>query len=224
MTLAALAFACGAATLQWQAALPAWGWIWALPVCALLAWVKPRLAIPLAFCAGFLWASTCAHMRLSDWLAPELEGRDLDVVGVVSSLPARMERGVRFEFEVESAPGGQRLPKKLLVSWYRSPSYQEDQPAVLTNEIHPGERWLLTLRLRRPHGNVNPNGFDYEAWLLERGIGATGYVRQKGTQRLLGHRDGFFDLIEKTRETIRDRFEKHLGATPAAGILIALAV
>jgi competence protein ComEC len=42
--------------------------------------------------------------------------------------------------------------------------------------VHPGERWTFTVRLRRPHGNLNPNGFDYEAWLLERGIGATGYV------------------------------------------------
>src|SRR5262245_42049038 len=104
MTLAALAFACGAATLQWQAALPAWGWVWALPLVATGIFIDRRFSVICAFAAGFLWASTCAHLRLSDWLAPELEGRDLDVVGVVSSLPARMERGVRFEFEVESAP------------------------------------------------------------------------------------------------------------------------
>jgi len=229
MTLAALAFAAGAAALQWQATLPAWGWVWALPACVFAGWLKPKLAIPLAFCAGFLWATACAHVRMADWLAPELEGRDIDVVGVVSSLPARLERGLRFEFEVESAPNGERLPKKLLLSWYRSPSKPgeiptEEQAAPLEREVHPGERWLLTLRLRRPHGNVNPHGFDYEAWLLERGIGATGYVRQKGAQRPLGSRDSFFDLIEKTREAIRDRFERQLGATPAAGILVALAV
>jgi len=80
------------------------------------------------------------------------------------------------------------------------------------------------VRLRRPHGNVNPNGFDYEAWLLERGIGATGYVRQRGTQTLLGFENNVFVGIESAREAIRDRFEKQLGATPAAGILVALAV
>ena len=224
MTLAALAFACGAAALQWQAALPAWGWVWALPVCVLFVWIKPGCAIPLAFCSGFLWAAACAHVRMADWLAPELEGRDLDVVGVVSSLPSRMERGVRFELEVESAPNGERLPKKILLSWYRSPSFQEDQAALLEREVHPGERWLLTVRLRRPHGNVNPHGFDYEAWLLERGIGATGYVRHKGVQKLIGTRNGILDWVERAREAVRDRFESQLGATPAAGILIALAV
>jgi competence protein ComEC len=80
------------------------------------------------------------------------------------------------------------------------------------------------VRLRRPHGNVNPNGFDYEAWLLERGVGATGYVRQRGGQKLLGTRNNFFDLIESARETIRDRILRVLGPTPAAGILAALAV
>jgi len=224
MTLAAIAFACGAAVLQWQAALPAWEWVWCLPACALLAWRNRKLAVPLALLGGFVWASTCAHLRLADWLAPELEGRDLDVVGVVASLPARMERGVRFEFDVESAPNGERLPKKLWLAWYRSPSALEDQPALLQADLHPGERWLLTVRLRRPHGSVNPDGFDYEAWLLERGIGATGYVRQRGSQTLLGTRRGITDFVEQAREAIRDRFEKQLGATPAAGILIALAV
>jgi competence protein ComEC len=224
MTLAALAFAAGAAALQWQAALPALGWVWLLPLFTLGIFADRRFSFICAFAVGFLWASACAQLRMADWLAPELEGRDLDVVGVVSSLPARMERGLRFELEVESAPNGERLPKKILLSWYRSASFSEEQAALLEREVHPGERWLLTVRLRRPHGNVNPHGFDYEAWLLERGVGATGYVRQKGVQRLLGARHGFFDLIENTRQAVRDRFERHLGATPAAGILVALAV
>ena len=121
---------------------------------------------------------------MGDWLAPELEGRDLDVVGVVSSLPARMERGVRFEFEVEAAPNGERLPKKILLSLVSQPVRPAKSGRRCSSaSVHPGERWLLTVRLRRPHGSVNPHGFDYEAWLLERGIGATGYVRQRGERR-----------------------------------------
>jgi competence protein ComEC len=224
MTWAAVAFACGAAALQWQAALPAWGWVWAVPFLAFGIFADRRISLICAFAAGFLWASTCAHMRMADWLAPELEGRDVEVVGVVSSLPARMEGGVRFELEVESAPHGERLPKKLLLSWYGNSAFGEEQAAPLEREVHPGERWLLTVRLRRPHGNVNPSGFDYEAWLLEREIGATGYVRPKGVQTLVGQRTAILDFVEQAREAIRDRFEKQLGATPAAGILIALAV
>jgi competence protein ComEC len=222
MTLAALAFAAGAALLQLQAELPPLAWLWLAPVCVFLGFRFRFLAVPAAFVAGFLWAAACAHLRMNDWLAPELEGRDLAVVGVIASLPAVGERGVRFEFEVESA-GGARLPQKLLLSWYRSPFY-DDSAALLAGEVHPGERWLLTVRLRRPHGHLNPQGFDYEAWLLERGVGATGYVRQRGEQRRIGSRNGLMDVVEKTREAVRDRFRETLGATPAAGILAALAV
>src|SRR4026209_1610499 len=119
MTLAALAFAAGAALLQLQADLPGASWFALLfPACALVYW-RPKFLPLLTFAAGFFWAAAMAHLRMADWLAPELEGRDLDVVGVVSSLPASSERATRFEFEVESSDA--RLPNKLLLSWHRSP-------------------------------------------------------------------------------------------------------
>src|SRR5258708_23781084 len=196
MTFAALAFAAGAALLQQQAMLPSWGWFLLVPLSIGLAIWKRQLVAPMCLVVGFFWAAGWAHWRMSDRLAPELEGRDLEVVGVVSSLPALGDRGARFEFDVESA-GGAKLPGKLLLSWYRSAPFEEG-PASITGAVHPGERWLFTVRLRRPHGLVNPNGFDYEAWLLERGIRATGYVRQKGEQRRLGQRNTLLDGIEKT--------------------------
>jgi competence protein ComEC len=221
MTLAALAFAGGAAALQLQAELPSLAWLLVLPVLLAAARRWQYFMPALALGAGFFWAAAAAHLRMADWLAPELEGRDLEVLGVVSSLPAVSERAVRFEFEVESALHG--LPKKILLSWHRN-AWAEEGAALLARSVHPGERWLFTVRLRRPHGHLNPQGFDYEAWLLERGIGATGYVRQKAEQRKLGERSSAFDYVEKAREAVRDRFQRELGATPAAGILSALAV
>jgi competence protein ComEC len=213
MSFAALALAAGVVLLQQQAQLPSTAWAAVLVPLALLTGRNRWCVLALAFAAGFFWAALLAQARMADWLAPQLEGRDLEVLGVVAGLPAPGEGGVRFELETEGAASGERLPQRLLLSWYA--------PAV---QVHPGERWLLTVRLRRPHGNVNPAGFDYEAWLLERGIGATGYVRQGGTQRLLGHRNAFTDFIQKAREAVRERFQATLGATPAAGILAALAV
>jgi competence protein ComEC len=227
MTCAVLAFAAGVVLLQQQAALPALAWGWLLIPLAAIGMRYRFLASVLAFGVGFFWAALCAQLRMDDWLSRDLEGRDVEIVGVVASLPAPGERGVRFEFEVESASGGQRLPSKLLLWWYRSAPTErsaESEPALLAGAVHPGERWQFTVRLRRPHGNLNPNGFDYEAWLLERGIGATGYVRQRGVQQLLGRRDSALDRVEQAREAIRGRFHAALGATPAAGILSALAV
>jgi competence protein ComEC len=97
--------------------------------------------------------------------------------------------------------------------------------------LHAGERWRFTVRLKRPHGNVNPHGFDYEGWLFERGIGATGYVRPHSATRLdtAVWRPAY--AVEMLREKIRERFQAVLPDTPdvpeqtnSAGILIALAI
>jgi competence protein ComEC len=223
MTAVILSFACGVLCLQLQPELPGSGWF-VLAACLLVfPWRKKFLYLPAAFALGFCWALGMAQLRLADRLAPELEGRDIDVVGIVASLPAVGERSLRFEFEPEAAEV--KLPGRILLSWYRSPSYEE-QPALLSAPVHPGERWRLTVRLRRPHGNLNPHGFDYEAWLLERGVGATGYVRsgKKSRPEKLGARNSISDRIEKLRESVRDRFKRVLGETPASGILAALAV
>ena len=121
----------------------------------------------------------------------------------------------------EGAEGDARLPRKLLLSWYAAAAEEDAAPVAI---VHAGERWAFTVRLRRPHGLVNPHGFDYEAWLLERGIGATGYVRARPEARRMGTRQSFLDGVERLREAVRDRFNAVLGATPAAGILAALAV
>ena len=212
MTAAALGFAAGVLLLQLQAALPAPLWLVLAPVCAALAAWRRALVVPAAFAIGFLWAAGFAQLRLADRLAPALEGVDLEVVGVVAGLPAATGHGQRFEFEPEGATA--RLPSRLLLSWY----------GEQTPPVHPGERWRLTLRLKRPHGNFNPHGFDYEGWLLERGIGATGYVRPGAPARRLGERRTVPDLIARARESVRERFRASLGDTPAAGVLAALAV
>lgn len=216
MTAAALAFAGGVLLLQQLAALPAAWWLAALPVCAALVAWRRALLVPAAFAAGFLWAAGFAHLRLAERLAPALEGVDLEVAGVVRGLPAAGERSLRFEFEPESART--RLPPKILLSWYRG--LEGEAPPVL----RAGERWLLTVRLKRPHGTLNPHGFDYEAWLIERGIGATGYVRSAAGARRAGERIGIADRIAHARASVRERFTAVLGETPAAGILAALAV
>ncbi|HYX64678.1 MAG TPA: ComEC/Rec2 family competence protein, partial [Burkholderiales bacterium] len=210
MTYAAFAFAAGAALLQMQATLPALAWAWAIVPVAAAALRWRVLWLPAAFAAGFFWAAACAESRLAAWLPPALEGRDVAVTGVVAGLPAAGERSIRFDFEVESSEAP--LPRRIVLNWYDT-----------AQAVHPGERWSFTVRLHRPHGLVNPHGFDYEAWLLERGIGATGYVRP-GAQTLLGSRSGAIDFIERTRESVRERFLSVLGTTPAEGILAALAV
>src|SRR2546428_12052474 len=112
MSFAVLAFAAGVVLLQQQAALPSLAWAWALiPIAALALRFRVACAL-LALSLGFMWAAACAQSRMADWLAPELEGRDLEVVGVVAGLPAVLERGGRFGFEGGAAAGGGGLPRQ----------------------------------------------------------------------------------------------------------------
>ncbi|WP_295636597.1 DNA internalization-related competence protein ComEC/Rec2 [uncultured Methylibium sp.] len=180
------------------------------------------LIVLVAACAACAFGSTGwrAGARLAAPLAPELEGRDLAVVGVVASLPQRSPEAWRFRFEVESARLGDTpiaLPPRLSLGWYASGT--EALPA-----LRAGQRWQLTLRLKRPHGLANPQGFDYELHLFEQGVRATGYVRaaRPGAHRLLGDDAGH--AVDRARQTVRDAIAARVPDASAAGVLAALAV
>lgn len=232
MRLNILAFAAGVFLLQMRPELPA-GWLqWAalaggsalaVLLCRWRQWAAQTLVVAGCFVLGFGWAALRADLRLADRLAAEWEGRDVDVVGVVAELPQPFSRGQRFSFDVEQVlSAGAQVPSRVMLSWYQVGPEGETQELA---GIRAGERWRLTLRLKRPHGNANPHGFDYEAWLLERGIRATGYVRAKGDNRRL---DTLVPrplyLVERVRELIRTRFLETLANDEYAGILVALTV
>lgn len=69
--------------------------------------VRHRCAMVLiAVCVGvfgYAWAALRAEIRLSDRLPVALAGQDLIVEGVVAGLPATLDGGVRFAFDVERA-------------------------------------------------------------------------------------------------------------------------
>ncbi|NJD25338.1 MAG: DNA internalization-related competence protein ComEC/Rec2 [Betaproteobacteria bacterium] len=235
MRLAILAFAAGVITLQQQAELPpAWPWALAglagaafavLPVSTVVLRRAFRIAGILACLAlGFAWAAWRADLRLADELAGAWEGRDIAVTGVIAGLPQDFANGTRFEFAVESvSTATAQVPARVTLSWYQGRRDDED---FVRQPVRPGERWRFTVRLKRPHGNANPFGFDYEAWLLERDIRATGYVRPAPAERLAAMVWQPDYVIERARDAIRRQFFATLPPAehPWAGILVALAI
>ena len=145
--------------------------------------------VPLCLCAvlGFAWTGGRAAWFDDHRLDPALEGRDVQVVGVVRQMTHSNPMGLRFRLALESATlNGQavRLPPRIDLGWYRGMA-PRSAPADLSDwELHrqpqamvPGERWRMTVRVKAPHGSLNFQGFDYELWLWEQGVQATGYVR-----------------------------------------------
>jgi competence protein ComEC len=160
-----------------------------------------------------------ATVRIADRLDPVLEGRDLVVTGVIASLPVVAPNGQRFRFDVEQARDANGtavvLPPLLGLGWYH-----DDGNAP--PELRAGERWRLAVRLKAPHGARNPHGFDYELWLFEQRIGATGYVRAAPSPQRLDVASGF--TVERLRQRIRDAIFERVAEPRVAGVLAALAV
>ena len=237
-----LAWVVGVALQLQQASLwPGYGYV-VLGVAALslLAWRGMRAHPGLAVCAGLgllAFAVTGLHaLQRSASIAPSLEGRDLDVVGRVQSMPQRQEAGWRFRFRLEQAwlagealPLPQQLPREVYLGWYAASAQEEGGLAVPAQQpLQAGDRWRLRVRLKAPHGQSNPRGFDYELWLWEQGVRATGYVRQ-GRGDPAPERLGttWQHPVERLRQHVRDRLLARLepsasGSLHAPGILAAL--
>jgi len=180
-------------------------------------WGRGALWCVAAAALGFCWAGWRADLRMADELAAADEGRDIVVIGIIDSLPAQLDRGQRFELAVESVQTeGVRLPQRLALSWYG-----QDAGVV------PAERWRFTVRLRRPHGSVNPGGFDLEAWMLERNLRASGYVREGSAktpapQRLAASVPDAGAWVDRVRYHLRLEMQQRLAGERYAGVLVAL--
>ncbi|MEP6607209.1 MAG: DNA internalization-related competence protein ComEC/Rec2 [Burkholderiaceae bacterium] len=221
-----VAFVLGVCLLQQQATLPsgavivllAAGAIGTLLVAARFrATIAARgVALIAAIGLGFAYSAGFAHWRMTDKLTFDNEGRDIPVVGTVASLPVKLERGVRFEFDVDAVVTPDvHVPTHVLLGWYSG-----------NQNVQPGERWQFTVRLKRPHGTMNPGAFDFEAWMLERNLRASGYVRagrnDSPPTRMtpMVWRPEY--IVERARSALRDRMQPHLADKRYGGVLLAL--
>ena len=168
---------------------------------------------------------------LAGALEPGLEGRDITVVGVVAAMPQRHDAVLRFRLDVASAAlQGEpvRVPGRIDLSWYAGVQPGADganelqrQPAALK----AGERWQITVRLKAPHGNSNPHGFDYELWAWEQGVQAAGYVRA-GPKDVLPQRlaSTWQHPVEQARQWVRERIDGQVPDRQQANLIAALVV
>ena len=219
MRYAVLFFAFGVWLLQQQAVLPdlAWSGLTLLLAAALMlprSTLLQRKAYPVLLAAfactfGFFYAAFFAQQRLSDALPAEWQGKDIQVIGVVGKLPIQHERGLRFVFDVEQVLTPNAIvPPHILLASYAAP---QEEPL----DIHAGERWRLTVRLKQPHGSSNPHDFDFEAWMLENKLRANGYIhRTEDNLRLDALVQSPDYTIQSLREKVRDHIQKTLNPLP----------
>ena len=255
MILFAIGFVSGAWLLQQQAVLPSiYVYSAILPMAffafriaqsqrflKLHALNRYLQSISLFVCAillGFYWAAGFAQWRLSDELPKEWQQKSIELVGVIATLPEKTERGERFQFDVERVLSKDptkslKVPRHISLNFYHNDQFgsqsikiQKNATENFTgNHFHAGERWQLTVKLKRPHTPYNPHGFDFEAWALSENIRATGTISQKSTYQKLSNfvfRPSY--IVEHFREKIGNRISQSLINQPYTGVIRALVV
>jgi competence protein ComEC len=208
MITAALSYLTGIMLVQQLPDMTRLGYLmFLLPAFGVAVWRRYWGAV--FFLLGIVWAIGFALIRLHGQLPQTLEGVDLKVTGRITGLPDAQDKNVRFDFTPTQAEN--QLPSRIRLTWY-----QPNRP------LKAGQTWIFTVKLKRPHGTVNPGGFDYERWLFTEGIGATGYVRSATPPELL--KEAAYTDVSGFRQAIADQLSGLLADAPSLALIQALMI
>lgn len=217
MYLNILAFLSGITSLLWLPSLPNIIWLLSAGIITVLLWhfsppplcqVAKWLFIGLLGCVYMLWRS----QLLLNWHLPEtIETTTATVTGTVAALPKVDDDSVQFEFVLTSL-NHQPQTARILLSWYQYNG----------SLIQPGDELSLQVRLKRPHGLLNPGGFDYEQWLFSHGIHATGYVVTKLSDTAIVSHYPWLYPVDSMRQRLQQRIHIVLVDQPTEGLITAL--
>lgn len=199
--------------------LPSLLWLLPLSVLVLVSLKYKPIQVFGALSFGLIWGLLYGSLCLQQKLPENMENVDLLVTGQVIGLPKTSSSATsvarqRFDFKVKTLllpddDATEAAVKQIRINWY-----QTETP------VNPGEIWQLRVRLKRPHGLANPGAFDYESWLVRRGINATGYVRKDAANQRL-ESAGVRAPVDRARFFLYQRLQS-LSDYRYPGILLAL--
>lgn len=136
-----------------------------------------------ALLLGIAWACLIGQWVMQSRWSGGSTQQDYRIEGRVLGLPLRDQDSVRFDLRVETGEKGAPIGEKIRLGWYQ-------HALEIAPDIAPGSRWQLIVRLKRPHGVLNPGGYDFEKNALAQRLAATGYIRQPQAARLLENGQG----------------------------------
>jgi len=124
--------------------------------CLLAALISFALALSLVN-ARCLW-------QAQHGLDPLVEGKELKLLGVIASLPQQSASGVRFRFQVQSALEVNSSHNVVVPEWIDLAWYDRESADWMSGrhwaDLKAGDTWQFNVRLKAPHGTLNPGGFD----------------------------------------------------------------
>ncbi len=172
--------------------------------CTRLRWVA-------TFLLGVVYASYAVSTQLNSQLDASLGAQTTAVHGRVMGIPSTDGNTQRFNLSIShTAIQSAGSIKILRLSWRDSPT-----------QLLPGDQWELLVKIKPPHGFQNPGGFDYEKWLFQQKIDASGYVIASDSNHLVSQ-----PLLSLDRFRMRLGYKVHglLKDTPMSALVMALLV
>ena len=164
----------------------------------------------LAGCAllGFALFVSSANAVIDGRIDARFEGDSLLTEVRIVDFPKRARDSIML---LVAPVDDRRLPARSRVAWYKP----DVEPRV-------GDVWQLELRLKQPRGSSNPGLFDVEAWMLRKGIQATGYVVPGRRNRLI--EAGADSGIDAVRRRFVGRAAKAASSPGVAAVVAAVGV
>jgi competence protein ComEC len=173
------------------------------------------------FLLGFLWGEMNFYFRSQEVFPSVFEGKNIIVEGQVEGVPVNSLQTQEFQLSIKKI-NDQVWQGKVNLSWYKT-KYMH------IPILKPGEKWRLTVKLKKPRGFRNPGSFDYEAWLFEQNIKAKGYVysaqklHSEKNYKLLG-KAGWHNWIEQVRQMLGEKWQSFAAHWPLLGVLLAFTI
>lgn len=202
MPLFAITFLLGIIALQFFQTLPSIKWMLLLLVCI----IPKKFRIFAGFILGFTWCLWFATSHLSWQLPQSIEGKKITITGTIVSIPDSDERQTKFILSLDESH------VRVKLSW-----------RGVHPELHVGDRWKYWVKLKRIHGNLNPAGFDYEAWAFLENIRAQGYVINNKINHLI-ESHWYSHPIHRLREHIKNKINLALPQSNTSPWIYALII
>ena len=161
---------------------------------------------------GSCWGVLSGHQLLRHQLPDSLDKHDFSITGHVQQILSNSDEHVRFVVLIDSAhqlgqPDDPVPLKLVLLNDYPSTHLKTDL------NIDLGDRWQFVVRLRPLRGMLNPGGFDYQSWLLQKGYSATGYIREaRSSRRLVDRPVSALNRLGAYVNGLRDRIKRAIKA------------
>lgn len=175
--------------------------------------LRKIIGLVIVFLLGLIWVVYRSTLILA-WQVPEAQiNQPVEVEGTIASIPSFKFYGISFLFKLKSF-NGTPTQAKVRLTWPITKKKPEPYLRV-------GDEWSLTVRLKPPHGLVNPGSPDIEKLYFARGIRAMGSVRVQSKNNFIRHHADF-QWMDQIRQRLLEKMKIILSGKPYAAFIYAL--